>query len=58
MIKQTVDKALSLVKVEYEPLPALHDPFKAMEETDVKIHSRGNIAFKVNKVYGDIHARV
>jgi xanthine dehydrogenase molybdenum-binding subunit len=41
--------------VEYEPLSALHDPFKAMEETDVKIHSRGNVAFKVNKVYGDIH---
>ncbi|MCJ7684735.1 MAG: xanthine dehydrogenase family protein molybdopterin-binding subunit [Desulfobacteraceae bacterium] len=52
--QQTVDKALSLVKVEYEPLPALHDPFKAMEETGVKIHSRGNIAFKVDKVYGDI----
>ena len=52
--KQTVDKALSLVKVEYEPLPTLYDPFMAMEETDVKIHSRGNIAFKVDKVYGDI----
>ena len=52
--QQTVDKALSLVKVEYEPLPALHDPFMAMEETDVKIHSRGNIAFKVDKDYGDI----
>ena len=53
--QQTLDKALSLVKVEYESLPALQDPFKAMEETDVKIHSRGNIAFKVKKAYGDIH---
>jgi xanthine dehydrogenase molybdenum-binding subunit len=53
--QQILDKALALVKVEYEPLSALHDPFKAMEETDVKIHRRGNIAFKVNKVYGDIH---
>jgi len=53
--QQILDKALALVKVEYEPLSALHDPFKAMEETDVKIHSRGNVAFKVNKVYGDIH---
>jgi xanthine dehydrogenase molybdenum-binding subunit len=53
--QQILDKALALVKVEYEPLPALHDPFKAMEETDVKIHSRGNVAFKVNKAYGDIH---
>ena len=53
--QQILDKALALVKVEYEPLPALHDPFKAMEETDIKIHSRGNIAFKVNKAYGDIN---
>ena len=53
--RETLDKALSLVKVEYEPLPVLQDPFKAMAETEVKIHSRGNVAFKVNKVYGDIH---
>jgi xanthine dehydrogenase molybdenum-binding subunit len=51
----TADKALSLIKVAYEPLPALHDPFKAMTEKNVKIHRRGNIAFKVNKVYGDLH---
>jgi len=53
--QQTLDKALSLVKVEYEALPALYDPFAAMEETDTKIHSRGNSAFKVNKSYGCIH---
>lgn len=52
---QTLDKALSLVKVEYESLPALHDPFKAMTEKNVKIHSRGNVAFKAKKVYGDIY---
>ena len=53
--QQTLDKALSLVKVEYESLPALHDPFKAMTEKNVKIHSRGNVAFKAKKVYGDIY---
>jgi xanthine dehydrogenase molybdenum-binding subunit len=53
--QQTLDKALSLIKVDYEPLAALYDPFKAIEETRVTIHSRGNIAFKVNKSYGDIH---
>ncbi len=51
----TADKALSLIKVAYEPLPALHDPFKAMTEKNVKIHRRGNVAFKVDKVYGDLH---
>jgi len=49
----TADKALSLINVEYEPLPALHDPFEALTATDVKIHERGNVAFKVEKVYGD-----
>ena len=52
--QQTAEKALSLIKVEYEPLPAVYDPFEAMAEKDVKIHNRGNIAFKVDKVYGDI----
>jgi len=50
----TADKALALVKVAYEPLPALQDPFKAMAETDIKIHDRGNVAFKFEKLYGDI----
>ena len=50
----TADKALRLIKVEYEPLKALHDPDTAMAEKSINIHSRGNIAFTVNKVYGDI----
>jgi xanthine dehydrogenase molybdenum-binding subunit len=52
--QKTLEKALSLVKVEYESLPSLYDPFIAMTEERTKIHSRGNIAFKTNKVYGDI----
>jgi len=50
----TAAKALSLIKVDYEPLPALYDPFKAMAEKDIKIHERGNVAFQFEKVYGDI----
>ena len=53
--QETLEKALSLVKVEYESLPCLYDPFMAMTEERTKIHSRGNIAFKTNKIYGDIH---
>ena len=52
----TLDSALSQVKVEYEPLPPLYDPFEALSEKNIKIHSRGNVAFKTEKVYGDIHA--
>jgi len=50
----TAAKALSLIKVDYEPLPALCDPFVAMAEKDIKIHERGNVAFQFEKVYGDI----
>ncbi len=50
----TADRALALVKVAYEPLPALQDPFEAMAETNIKIHDRGNVAFKFEKRYGDI----
>jgi xanthine dehydrogenase molybdenum-binding subunit len=50
----TACQALSLIKVDYEPLPALYDPFTAMAEKDVKIHARGNVAFQFKKVYGDI----
>ena len=49
----TADKALALVKVEYEPLPALQDPFEAMAEQEIKIHQRGNVAFNFEKTYGD-----
>ena len=50
----TAEKALSLVKVEYEVLPALSDPFEAMAETGNKIHERGNVAFRVEKMFGEI----
>jgi xanthine dehydrogenase molybdenum-binding subunit len=50
----TAEKALSLVDVAYEPLPALHDPFGAMAESEIKIHERGNVAFQFEKTYGDI----
>ena len=50
----TVDNALALIKVESEPLPALQDPFEAMADTEIKIHDRGNVAFKFEKQYGHI----
>ena len=50
----TAEKALSLINVEYDVLPALSDPFEAMAETGNKIHERGNVAFRVKKIYGDI----
>jgi len=52
--KETLKKALSLVTVEYEPLKAIQDPHTALTETKVNIHKKGNIAFKVNKEFGNV----
>lgn len=49
-----LDEALALVKIDYEPLKAVYDPVEALNETEVSIHSHGNIAFKVQKEFGDI----
>ncbi len=52
--EKTLEKALSLVKVDYEPLRAIHDPEKALKETSVRLHKKGNIAFKVQKEFGSV----
>ncbi len=52
--EEIAEKALALVKVEYESLPAIHDPFKALREKEIKIHQNGNIAFRVRKEIGDV----
>lgn len=52
--ERTLKKALCLVKVEYEPLKAIHDPEQSLVEKEVSIHKKGNIAFNVNKELGNI----
>jgi len=49
-------KALKLIKVEYEELPATLTPEKAMEKGSPTIHERfrDNIASKIERKYGDI----
>ncbi len=51
--EKTAEKAIALIKVKYERLPAIHDPASALERTDVSIHEKGNIALKVNKKFGN-----
>lgn len=41
--KEQVKRALSLIKVEYDPLPVYDTPEKAMATDAVKIHDSGNI---------------
>jgi 4-hydroxybenzoyl-CoA reductase alpha subunit len=55
--EETAEAALDLIEVEYEPLPALLDPFESMARAnEVVIHDTNpdNIAFHGNQIYGDV----
>ena len=66
---QVVKEALDLIEVEYEPLPVVTDPVKAMEEGAPRIHEdfkgflgpeqgdlNRNIGVRCRRGYGDIDA--
>jgi carbon-monoxide dehydrogenase large subunit len=48
--------AASLIEVDYEPLPAVIDPLKALEPGSTVIHEewKDNVAFKTQSVAGDV----
>jgi 4-hydroxybenzoyl-CoA reductase subunit alpha len=52
----TALEAVSLIEVEYEPLPVLLDPFEAMKEGAVAIHSEypQNISAEVHSEFGNV----
>src|SRR5208283_97298 len=50
------DEAVDLVEVEYEPLPAVFSPIKALESQVPQIHDKGNIAKHVKLRKGDVEA--
>lgn len=54
--EKTLEQALALVRVDYEPLKAIHDPRQALTETGVNIHKRGNVALRVQKEFGNVEA--
>ncbi len=66
--EETAEKALSLFKVEYEVLPGVFDPLKAVEPESVLVHEdmagytptnrdcQGNILLKENARVGDVSA--
>ena len=53
---ELVEQAKKLVKIEYEPLPALFNPFDAMAEGAPKIHEGGNILSHCELKRGDVEA--
>lgn len=41
--EEIAEKALSLIEVDYEPLPVVSDPEEALKEGSPKVHDEGNI---------------
>jgi 4-hydroxybenzoyl-CoA reductase subunit alpha len=56
--EDTAQEALGLIRVEYELLPAVFDPFEAMREGAPQLHDHapGNVAVHVRIPFGDLEA--
>jgi CO/xanthine dehydrogenase Mo-binding subunit len=52
--KEIAEKAIKLIDVEYEPLPVVDDPLKAIEKNSPKVHEGGNIHLHTIVKKGDI----
>lgn len=54
--EEIAEEALELIKVEYEPLPAVFDPEEAMKPGAPRIHeeAESNISFRLMRSYGDV----
>ncbi|MGC8721455.1 MAG: xanthine dehydrogenase family protein molybdopterin-binding subunit [Caldisericaceae bacterium] len=53
--EEIADKAASLIQVEYEPLPIVDDPVKALEPDSPKVHEEGNIQLHTEVTRGDVN---
>jgi 2-furoyl-CoA dehydrogenase large subunit len=51
--RYTAEDALDLIEVEYDPLPAVVDPERALEPDAPVLHEEGNLACHRHIVYGD-----
>lgn len=51
---EIAEKALKLIKVEYEELPILDTPEKALQSNAIKIHPAGNICHRSSYSNGDV----
>ena len=53
--RYTAEDALSLVEVEYDPLPIIQDPFAAMGPEALKVHDNlpSNLVFEKTLTFGD-----
>ena len=59
--EETARRALALIRVEYEPLPAVFDPYEALEPSSPAIHDElenveNNVAMRWDFTHGDVEA--
>ncbi len=52
--EDAAEEALSLIKVDYDPLPAVFDPVEAMHDAAPKIHGESNIAAQIRIRFGNM----
>jgi CO/xanthine dehydrogenase Mo-binding subunit len=50
------ERALDLIRVDYEVLPAVLDPFEALEAAAPAIHPDGNVSMRWDFEHGDVEA--
>ena len=53
--KEAVKRALSLIKIEYKPLPIISSIEEALKNTAPKIHEKGNILHKIEISKGNVN---
>ncbi len=52
--KKILKEAIDKIKIEYDPLPAVFDPFEALKPDAPKIHDKGNLLQHTHIEKGDI----
>lgn len=52
--KEIAEKALDLIRVDYEVLPLLDDPREALKKDSIKLHESGNIVHELHFTRGDV----
>lgn len=54
--REAATEAVKLIEVEYEPLPPVTDPVRAMMPDSPKVHDGGNVCRKTSLRFGDVEA--
>ena len=53
---EKVEEALPLIEVEYDPLPVVSDPLKAIQPDSPRVHEKGNVCRGTRIALGDVEA--